>query len=771
MPYEHKANFTPPMIYDGHRLMPFMAWTQSIIPQVYTNSLSYVEVLYQTLARLNEAMKDINDLGEDVTNLRDAYVKLQDDYNTEYDKLRSEWEDLKGDWNNYENKLNEAWEAFKNEQTERQNEFENDQTERQNEFETTMSRAWEEYKVLLTGDFEELKQFVNNYFNNLDLRSEVMAILNEYLEDGTLKNLLDQIFTEHYGTAIEHLIVDTNSVVPWLAPEAAIRFNTSPASSEYAVSIGREGGFDEATIFYGGKTTNLNFTLNQFYNSLANFNPKWKVEKVGTNTINFSVPSGMALVWHGNSRTFEAKTLTELSNLDNEIYRVVLFGGSDLTGEPIIKGGEWWERYMLTQLEWEQNATNAIVDSLTGDTENMGTNIAEINNTVTRIGESNATIIKPFIVANNGTGQVTLTGPCRVKIYDVDTKAYKIVNISRILPPVFSNYFNVSNEIDSPNILHLNNAGLPSAPIIYNYVVTKQGDEYVFSENTNLNTTKNNASFYIFMDTTGSINISGDVVTGFQIPAEQLVSFFEMVNQKLVSHGMAINNIYDTLVTTIQPLEINGNGTSVVTLESLGIFSLNKRIPENYDINKYPASKIVWNWTKSASSTYTKNSKIYVHTQLTESKWYGAYASLPVNQDELSLYVTEISNIDPVSTIIDMFIHVDPAKQTITFYGGAVAEAIYKTSINTANIVGDTVTSNTAIGPGRVYKFTLPSNYNTDNFIRVLSIEGYDDSSPTTPIIISYWIDHTLNKDLDITIFALTGSQQARFNVLIEYYE
>lgn len=51
----------------------------------------------------------------------------------------------------------------------------------------------------LENDFVALQNYVANYFANLDLTSEVQAILNRYLTDGTLQDILEDTFVRMEG--------------------------------------------------------------------------------------------------------------------------------------------------------------------------------------------------------------------------------------------------------------------------------------------------------------------------------------------------------------------------------------------------------------------------------------------------------------------------------------------------------------------------------------------------------------------------------------------
>lgn len=57
--------------------------------------------------------------------------------------------------------------------------------------------TWEEWKDDTTAAFNDLHDYVMNYFDNLDLTSEVRGILREMEADGTLTELLSEMFAEY----------------------------------------------------------------------------------------------------------------------------------------------------------------------------------------------------------------------------------------------------------------------------------------------------------------------------------------------------------------------------------------------------------------------------------------------------------------------------------------------------------------------------------------------------------------------------------------------
>lgn len=80
------ADFTPNM-GEYTELRPFRYWCQKVLPLVYDDSLSYMELLCKTVDYLNKTMHDVDTLHTDVVQLHAAYIQLQQYVNTYFENL------------------------------------------------------------------------------------------------------------------------------------------------------------------------------------------------------------------------------------------------------------------------------------------------------------------------------------------------------------------------------------------------------------------------------------------------------------------------------------------------------------------------------------------------------------------------------------------------------------------------------------------------------------------------------------------------------------
>lgn len=129
----------------------------------------------------------------------------------------------------------------------------------------------------LDKEFTELKDYVNNYFDSLDISSEIKTVLNEMIEDGTLSNIINDELLGNINneiTSINETLATVNSTLESHATELTYltyrdRFQvaTCSANSNYAI-------------------TNSNFTIQNDDVIFIHFNEALDGTKDATLTIN-----------------------------------------------------------------------------------------------------------------------------------------------------------------------------------------------------------------------------------------------------------------------------------------------------------------------------------------------------------------------------------------------------------------------------------------------------------------------------------------------------
>ena len=76
-----------PNLGDYTELRPFRYWCQKVLPLVYDDSLSYMELLCKVVDYLNKTMHDVDTLHTDVVQLHAAYIQLQQYVNAYFENL------------------------------------------------------------------------------------------------------------------------------------------------------------------------------------------------------------------------------------------------------------------------------------------------------------------------------------------------------------------------------------------------------------------------------------------------------------------------------------------------------------------------------------------------------------------------------------------------------------------------------------------------------------------------------------------------------------
>ena len=143
----------------GNKLTPFKFWCQKILPTVYDDSMSYYEYLCKLNEYLNEVIEQINTL-----------TQAEEDFQT----------DLSQQWEDYKSGLNDDWLEYK----------------------TGLTEEWNTYSRELTEAWLETKGYIDNYFDNLNVQTEINNKLDAMATDGTLTNLITPYMTTNLPTIV-----------------------------------------------------------------------------------------------------------------------------------------------------------------------------------------------------------------------------------------------------------------------------------------------------------------------------------------------------------------------------------------------------------------------------------------------------------------------------------------------------------------------------------------------------------------------------------------
>lgn len=228
--------FTPDSSYV--RMKRFHAWVQTIVPFVYDNSLSF----YEVIGKMAEYLNGMRDRQNQLSGLYDSLVAWCNDAIAEQtdfiqkftSDLREEWnqfsEDMKNQFKelsdeinqeltNFENKIQKQqnafeskingqietwqneWDTYQSNLTNEWDDYQTNLTNKWNTYQTNLNKAWEDYQVNLNTEWNDTQNYIQNYFSNLDITTEITSIFNEMLTNGEL----EQIISKNLGTLI-HLV-------------------------------------------------------------------------------------------------------------------------------------------------------------------------------------------------------------------------------------------------------------------------------------------------------------------------------------------------------------------------------------------------------------------------------------------------------------------------------------------------------------------------------------------------------------------------------------
>lgn len=168
----------------------------------------------------------------------------------------------------------------------------------------------------LERDFVDLKKYVVDYFNNLDLTSEVEAILDKWLLDGTIENLLNQILAKSvkFNSNIYSTFVENTKIVESKITDTAQGFccdatrfymfhHKSDDDPMYLMVLNRNGDVIQDVLLQTKDGTNI---TNCHGNSLNLYNGYLYGAYAGTNS---------KKILKINPETFECEIITQTQQI------------------------------------------------------------------------------------------------------------------------------------------------------------------------------------------------------------------------------------------------------------------------------------------------------------------------------------------------------------------------------------------------------------------------------------------------------------------------
>lgn len=154
-------------------LTSFIYAPQNVLPNVFTDDLSVVEILGKVVVQLNENIKQYNDLETETGDSITAFKNFINNAMTVFETSTN------ADITTFKNDINTAITAFENSTT------------------TTVNNY--------IGLYNALKSFVDNYFATLDVQDEINSKLDIMKTDGTLAEVINEQIFDNLSTKIDNV--------------------------------------------------------------------------------------------------------------------------------------------------------------------------------------------------------------------------------------------------------------------------------------------------------------------------------------------------------------------------------------------------------------------------------------------------------------------------------------------------------------------------------------------------------------------------------------
>lgn len=205
------------------------------LPASYAQSLSYEEQLLWMCNYMETVIiPNINNTNNAVSELQNLYVNFTSNIKTLIE--------------HYKNDMNNNFENFKSEIDTQFTEFTN-----------TINTEFTEFKTEITEDFTELKNYVDNYFENLDITTEISQKIDELMTDGKLNVEVRKQFLNH----ISSVLMTSGNVMRSVANDLAKWINGTSGAFVYG------GSYNNVTKPTQSTAQGI---INQYPNSGSSFN-------------------------------------------------------------------------------------------------------------------------------------------------------------------------------------------------------------------------------------------------------------------------------------------------------------------------------------------------------------------------------------------------------------------------------------------------------------------------------------------------------------------
>lgn len=193
----------------------FRVWFQKTLPTLYNDALTYSELLYKIVVDFNNLIDNFNELIDEVNKFYEdtntainewkAYILQQfTNFQNDVNKRIKDFEDLTNqNIDEFKNLVSNAIDKFTTDINNQFEQFTSQMNTNFDDFKTNTNTIVNDFKSSVTQqladfstEFSELKTYVDNYFANLNITTEIENIIDSMVADGSFENIIVKYINE-----------------------------------------------------------------------------------------------------------------------------------------------------------------------------------------------------------------------------------------------------------------------------------------------------------------------------------------------------------------------------------------------------------------------------------------------------------------------------------------------------------------------------------------------------------------------------------------------
>lgn len=186
-----------------HAMQEYKAEWSKILEEITNKWVEYQEQIDQFKEQVNQEIANFEN------SLTQQWTQYQQETNQSLDQFKNalteQWSDVEQEWQDYKKTLTADWTAYQQTQSQLWQEFKTGIEATQDAFRTevladisTLESAWATYKTTVNNALSaqdtkiaEYKAYMDNYFSNLDLTTEISNKIDGMVSDGTMDTIIN----------------------------------------------------------------------------------------------------------------------------------------------------------------------------------------------------------------------------------------------------------------------------------------------------------------------------------------------------------------------------------------------------------------------------------------------------------------------------------------------------------------------------------------------------------------------------------------------------